>query len=69
VRKAVREGDLKLVIDNGAEELHDIAKDEREQNNLLPAAAPDAARLKKLLGAWETEVMAPRLKPFRPGPG
>jgi len=25
--------------------------------------------LKKLLGAWETEVMAPRLKPFRPGPG
>lgn len=69
LRKAVREGDLKLVIDNGAEELHDIGKDLREQNNLLPGAATDAARLKKLLAAWEVDVMAPRLKAFRPGPG
>ena len=69
MRKAVREGDLKLVIDNGEEELHDMARDEREQNNLLPGAAADAARLKKLLAAWEGDVMAPRLRPFRPGPG
>ena len=70
VRKAVRQGDLKLVIDNGEEELHDIARDEREQNNLLPGAAADAARLKKLLAAWEVDVMAPRLRhEFRPGPG
>jgi arylsulfatase A-like enzyme len=69
VRKAVREGDLKLVIDNGVEELHDMARDEREQNNLLPGGAADAARLKRLLAAWELDVMAPRLRPFRPGPG
>jgi len=69
VRKAVREGDVKLVIDNGEEELHDLAHDEREEHNLLPGAAGDAARLKKLLAAWEVDVMAPRLRPFRPGPG
>jgi arylsulfatase A-like enzyme len=69
VRKAVREGDLKLVIDNGEEELHDLARDEREEHNLLPGAPADAARLKKLLAAWERDVMAPRLRPFRSTPG
>jgi arylsulfatase A len=69
VRKAVREGDLKLVIDNGREELHDLAKDPREQNDLLPAAEADAARLRKKLAAWERDVMAPRLRPYRSDPG
>jgi arylsulfatase A-like enzyme len=69
VRKAAREGDLKLVIDNGQEELHDLAGDEREEHNLLPGAGADAARLKKLLAAWERDVMAPRLRPFRSTPG
>jgi arylsulfatase A-like enzyme len=69
VRKAVREGDLKLVIDNGEEELHDLSRDDREEHNLLPGASADAARLKKLLAAWEVDVMAPRLREFRPGPG
>jgi hypothetical protein len=69
VRKAVREGDLKYVIDNGEEELHDLAKDEREQKNLLPAAVDDARRFKAKLAAWERDVMAPRLRPFRNQPG
>jgi N-acetylgalactosamine-6-sulfatase len=63
-RLAVREGDLKLVIDNGKEELHDLAKDPREEKDLLPAAAADAARLKKKLAAWESQVAAPRLRDF-----
>ena len=64
-----REGDLKFVIDDGVEELHDLAADAREEKNLLPGAAADAARLKAKLAAWEREVMAPRLRPFRTTPG
>jgi N-acetylgalactosamine-6-sulfatase len=69
VRKCVREGNLKLVIDQGETELHDLGTDEFEERNLLPAAAADAERLKKLLAAWELDVMAPRLRPFRNTPG
>lgn len=68
-RKAVRHGDMKLVIDDGTEELHDLAADELEQNNLLPNAARTAAELKARLAAWEKDVMAPRLRPFRTAPG
>jgi arylsulfatase A-like enzyme len=69
VRKAAREGDLKLVLDEGKEELHDLAADEREERNLLPGAADTAARLRAMLAGWEREVMAPRLRPFRSTPG
>jgi N-acetylgalactosamine-6-sulfatase len=69
VRKAVMEGDLKLVIDNGAEELHNLATDQSEEKNLLPGAAADAARLKRKLADWERDVMAPRLREFRSTPG
>jgi len=69
VRKAVRHGDMKLVIDDGTEELHDLAAGELEQNNLLPNAARTAAELKARLAAWEKDVMAPRLRPFRTAPG
>jgi arylsulfatase A-like enzyme len=68
-RKAVRDGDLKYLIDNGKEELYDLAKDEREEHNLLPAAADEAQRLKAKLADWERDVMAPRLRPFRSEPG
>jgi len=68
VRKAVRDGDLKYVFDAGAEALHDLAGDEREQHDLL-AARPDAVRdLKARLAAWEREVVATRLLPFRADP-
>jgi len=69
VRKAVRDGDLKYVIDDGQEELHNLATDEREQRNLLADAAGDPRRLKAKLAAWERDVMAPRLRPFRSEPG
>ena len=64
-RKAVRRGNFKLVIDNGQEELHDVAKDPLEEKNLLPQASLQAADLRELLEAWEREVAAPRLKEFR----
>jgi N-acetylgalactosamine-6-sulfatase len=66
VRKAAREGNLKLVIDEGQEELHDLSTDELEERKLPPEGA---ARLKKLLAEWEREVTAPRLRPFRTTPG
>jgi hypothetical protein len=69
VRKAVRDGDMKLVLDADGDELHDLARDPREQTNLLPDAGPEAARLKAKLAAWERQVMAPRLRPFRTTPG
>ena len=65
IRKAARVGDLKFVIDNGEEELHDLAKDEREEKNLLPGAVEQAAKLLRLLADWEREVAAPRLRDFR----
>jgi N-acetylgalactosamine-6-sulfatase len=68
VRKAARHGDMKLVIDEG-EELHDLATDEMERKNLLPAGEKIAAGLRARLAEWEKEVMAPRLRPFRTTPG
>lgn len=69
LRKAVRDGDLKYVNDNGQEEFHDLSADEREERNLLPGAKSQADRLKGLLAAWEKDVTAPRLRPFRSAPG
>ncbi len=69
VRKAVRDGDMKLVLDPEGDELHDLAKDPGERKNLLPEAAATAGRLREKLAAWEREVMAPRLRPFRTTPG
>lgn len=67
VRKAVRHGDWKLVDDNGARALHDLAEDVAEANDLL-AARPEVARdLEARLGRWEREVRSPRLRGFRPG--
>lgn len=67
VRKAARDGNLKLVIDPEGEELHDLSTDEREQKNLLPARAREAEALRRALAAWEKEVQAPRLRDYRPG--
>ncbi len=67
VRKAVRQGDMKYVFDSGQEELHDLARDVREENNLL-AERPDVVRdLKAKLTAWERDVSAERLRGFTAG--
>ena len=63
-RKAVRHGDMKYVWNNGKEELFDLAKDEREQTNLLAAAPDTAATLRARLAGWEKDVAAPRLREF-----
>lgn len=66
-RKAAREGELKLVDDNGAQELHDLAADPLEERDLLASRPREAARLRALLAAWEREVRAPRLAGYRAG--
>jgi N-acetylgalactosamine-6-sulfatase len=62
--KAVREGDLKLVGENGKEELYDLAADPLERSGLLASRPEDAARLRALLARWEKDVAAPRLAGF-----
>ncbi len=64
-RKAVREGDIKLVIDDGNEELFDLARDLRETRNLVAEMPEKAAELRARIAAWEKDVVAPRLKDFR----
>ncbi|MBI3209265.1 MAG: sulfatase-like hydrolase/transferase [Candidatus Solibacter usitatus] len=65
-RKAVRDGDWKLVVDNGVEELHNLAADGGEKVNLLSREPERAAELRKKLAAWEHDVEASRLRGFRP---
>ena len=63
-RKAVRDGNLKLIWNDGQEELFDLDRDMRERTNLL-AQLPGAARdLRRKLAAWEQEVAASRLSGF-----
>ncbi|MEX2264309.1 MAG: sulfatase-like hydrolase/transferase [Bryobacteraceae bacterium] len=69
VRKAARDGDLKYISDAGEEFVFDLARDERESDNLLKSMPGRAASLKAKLADWERDVMAPRLKPFRSEPG
>jgi arylsulfatase A-like enzyme len=58
--RAVRDGDLKLVSrrDGDVREdlLFDIERDPAEKNDLTAARPGDAARLERLLVAWENEV-------------
>ena len=59
--KAVREGDLKLVIPkNGAPELYDLAADITEKKDLAAARPGDVERLQKRLAEWEAGNIAPR---------
>ncbi len=64
MRKAVLDGDWKYVWDNGKEELHNLAEDLSEQNSRLAEQATVAAEMRRLLGRWEGEMRAPRLKAF-----
>lgn len=63
-RKAVRDGDWKLVSNNDREELYHLATDPGEQVDVLKAQPEVAARLRGLLAGWEREVAAPRLRGF-----
>lgn len=63
-RWAAREGDWKYVSDNGTEALHDLAKDEQEEHNVLAPEPVRARRLRDLLAAWKRDTAAPRLAGF-----
>lgn len=60
-RKAVLDGDWKLVNDSGKEELHNLAEDMQERKDQLAAQPAIAASLRKKLADWEMDVRAPRL--------
>lgn len=67
-RRAVRRGTWKLVMDNDRTELHDLARDELEQQDLAGTEKGLVAELGRLLAGWERSVQAPRLRGFRPPP-
>jgi arylsulfatase A-like enzyme len=64
-RKAVRRGSWKLVVDNGKEYLFHLGEDPAEEVNRVEQAPEEAAALRGVLGQWEEDVKAPRLRGFR----
>jgi N-acetylgalactosamine-6-sulfatase len=64
-RKAARDGDWKLVSENGKESLYDLRTDPGERTDLLAKEPRIGAALQAKLAAWEREVAAPRLREFR----
>ena len=65
-RRAVMQGGLKYIIDNGEEHIYDLDADPAESRNLLAERPRDAQRMRQDLAAWEREVAAPRLRGFSP---
>ena len=63
-RKAVRDGDWKLVSDNGKESLFNLSTDPVEKENLSESNPAVAARLRGLLADWEKATAASRLRAF-----
>jgi arylsulfatase A-like enzyme len=58
--RAVRRGDLKLVVDSGSTFVFDVRKDPGERSDLTNTRQQDAARLRGLLDAWVADVDAER---------
>lgn len=56
--KAVRSGDIKLVMQSGRAYVYDIKQDIGERNDLTSMRQADARRLRALLDEWEAEVDA-----------
>ncbi len=63
-RKAVRDGDWKLVSDTGKESLFNLSTDPLEKENLSESNPAVAARLRGLLADWEKATAALRLSDF-----
>jgi arylsulfatase A-like enzyme len=57
-QRAVRSGDLKLVIDNGIILIYDVRRDVGERNDLTNQRQADARRLRQMIAAWEADVDA-----------
>jgi arylsulfatase A-like enzyme len=64
-RKAVRDGDWKLVQDGQERALHNLAKDPAEERNVISQETKRVETLQAKLEMWEKEVQAPRLREFR----
>jgi len=60
----VHSGDWKYVWDTGKEELHNLADDPGESNDLLSQRPEIVTDLKKKLSAWEADVQGRRLREF-----
>jgi arylsulfatase A-like enzyme len=56
--KAVRNGDIKLVMQAGRAYIYNVKDDMGERNDLTSSQQADARRLRALLDAWEAEVNA-----------
>ena len=56
--KAVRSGDIKLVMQSGRAYIYDVKEDIGERNDLTNMRQADAQRLRAQLDAWETDVDA-----------
>ena len=63
-QRAVRQGDLKLLIDEQGERLHDVVRDPGERVDLRRERSSDFDALRARLAAWEAEMLAPL--PFDP---
>lgn len=64
IEKAVRMGNLKLVVNESGQSLYDLGNDLQEMHNLLAERPAVAAELREKLAVWEREVAAPRLRDF-----
>lgn len=68
---AVRDGDLKLTryYEDGHEELHDLAVDVEEKNDISGTSPEDVRRLSTLLDRWtaDVEALIPRRNTYAPG--
>jgi arylsulfatase A-like enzyme len=58
VQKAVRSGDLKLMVDGNHLFVFDVKRDLGERNDLAAARQDVARRLRRLLAEWERDVDA-----------
>ncbi len=56
--RAVRSGDLKLVVDGQSSFIFNVRADASERNDLTNGSQHDAQRLRALLDAWVADVDA-----------
>lgn len=63
-RRAVLQGDLKLILEGETEHLFDLAADPGETRNLAPERRENVTALRAKIATWEQQVMAPRLRDF-----
>jgi arylsulfatase A-like enzyme len=61
--KAVRSGDIKLVMQSGRSYIYDVKNDVGERNDLTNRRQADARNLRAQLDAWEADVDAEGAKP------